>query len=194
MKRIALFAALLSVLLCCPKASAEIAFAPTLQGTLVSADRFSAVEALFGSVLAISPGETLWEHTRLELPCGGPVYLACPGLPRSLKGLVLTIEGDSLIFKGELGSVDWIYLGDFPSDTDQPLTFTLQVPKNLSQEAKRDWQALHWQLTAAPPQLPPTGDSAHPELAALVALGSAAGLAMIFRRSGYQPPESSDAK
>ena len=186
MKRITLFAVLLSVLLLCPKARAEITFGPGLRGALVSGDREAAVEALFGSVLAISPGETLWEHTRLELPWGGPVYLVCPGLPKSLKGLVLTVEGDSLIFEGELGSADWIYLGDFPTDTDQPLTFTLKVPGNLSQEGKRDWQALHWLLTATPPQLPPTGDTAYPEIAALVALGSMAGLAMLLPQNRYR--------
>lgn len=183
MKQIALFSVFLSILLCCPRASAEIAFAPGLQGALVSADREAPVEALFGAVLAVSPGETLWEHTRLELQYGGPVYLVCPGLPKSLKGLILTVEGDSLIFEGELGSVDWIYLGDFPRDTDQPLTFTLKVPKTLTQEGKRDWQALHWLLTQTPPQLPPTGDTAYPELAALAALGSAAGLAVILSKT-----------
>ena len=183
MKQIALFSVFLSILLCCPRASAEIAFAPGLQGALVSADREAPVEALFGAVLAVSPGETLWEHTRLELQYGGPVYLVCPGLPKSLKGLILTVEGDSLIFEGELGSVDWIYLGDFPRDTDQPLTFTLKVPKTLTQEGKQDWQALHWLLNQTPPQLPPTGDTAYPELAALVALGSAAGLAVTLSKT-----------
>lgn len=188
MKQIALFSVFLTVLLCCPKAAAEISFEPGLTGALVSADGVSTVDALFGSVLAISPGETLWEHTRLELPYGGPVYLSCPGLPRSLKGLILTVEGDSLIFEGELGSADWIYLGDFPWDTDQPLTFTLQVPRNLTQEGRRDWQALRWQLTTTPPQLPPTGDRAHPEIAVLVALGSMAGLAVMLpkKRCRYE--------
>lgn len=177
MRRIVVFVTLCSFFLLCPRASAEISFGPGLTDALFSADGVAPMEALFGSVLAISPGETLWEDARLRLPDGGAVYLLCPGLPRSLKNLVLTVEGERLIFEGELGSADWIYLGDFPRDTDQRLTFTLRVPDPLTKEARKDWPGLHWLLTQTLPQLPPTGDTSRPELAAAAALLSAGGLA-----------------
>lgn len=184
MRRIVVFAVLCSFFLLCPRASAEISFGPGLASALYSADGVAPVETLFGTVLAISPGETLWEAARLRLPDGGPVYLLCPGLPRSLKNLVLTVEGEGLLFEGELGSADWIYLGNFPRNTDQRLTFTLRVPDPLTKEAKKDWPGLHWLLTQTLPQLPPTGDTSRPELAAAAALLSAGGLtaALYFPR------------
>ena len=107
MKHIVTLAVLFILVLSVP-AEAEIAFGSGTEGTLYSGDGVCQVSALFGSALAITPGEILREEVRIRLPEGGRLYLLCPGLPKSLEELKLTVQGDGLIFQGELGSADWI--------------------------------------------------------------------------------------
>ncbi len=168
--------ALLFILVLAVPAEAEIAFGSGTEGVLYSGDGVSPISALFGSALAISPGEILREEVRIRLPEGGRLYLLCPGLPQSLEGLKLTIQGEGLIFQGELGSTDWIYLGNFPEGTDQRADLILKVPEGLTRQGQLDWQGLHWYLTKSLPQMPPTGDVSQPEAAAAILAGSAIGL------------------
>ena len=174
--------ALLFILVLAVPAEAEVSFGSGAEGTLYSGDGACQINALFGSALAISPGEILREEVRIRLPEGGRLYLLCPGLSNSLDGLKLTIQGDGLIFQGELGSTDWIYLGNFPEGTDQPVDLILKVPENLSDQGKLDWQGLHWYLTKSLPQMPPTGDVSHPEVAAIVLAGSTLGLLCLLQK------------
>ena len=169
--------ALLFILACsAPAVSAEVSFGSGADGTLYSGDGVCQISALFGSALAISPGEILREEVRIRLPEGGRLYLLCPGLPKSLEGLKLTIQGDGLIFQGELGSADWIYLGNFPKETDKPLDLILKVPEGLTKQGQLDWPGIHWYLTKSLPQMPPTGDVSRPEVALVILIGSALGL------------------
>lgn len=181
MKHIVTLALLLILVLAVP-AEAEIAFGSGTEGALYSGDGVCKINALFGSALAISPGEILREAVRIRLPEGGRLYLLCPGLPKSLEGLKLTIQGDGLIFQGELGSADWIYLGNFPEGTDQPVDLILKVPEGLTKQGQLDWPGVHWYLTKRLPQMPPTGDTSHPELAAAILAGSAIGLLCLLPR------------
>ena len=181
MKRILTLAALFILLLAVP-AEAEVSFGSGTEGVLYSGDGVCQINTLFGSALAISPGEILREEVRIRLPEGGRLYLLCPGLPKSLEGLKLTIQGDGLIFQGELGSADWIYLGNFPEGTDQTLELVLKVPENLSDQGKLDWQGLHWYLTKSLPQMPPTGDVSRPDVALVILMGSALALSYLFQK------------
>ena len=174
--------ALLFILVLAVPAEAEVSFGSGAEGVLYSGDGVCQINALFGSALAISPGEILREEVRIRLPKGGRLYLLCPGLSQSLEELKLTIQGDGLIFQGELGSADWIYLGNFPEGTDQPLELVLKVPENLSDQGKLDWQGLHWYLTKSLPQMPPTGDISHPEAAAAILAGSMLGLLCLLQK------------
>lgn len=186
MKHIVTLAVLFILVLSVP-AEAEIAFGSGTEGTLYSGDGVCQVSALFGSALAITPGEILREEVRIRLPEGGRLYLLCPGLPKSLEELKLTVQGDGLIFQGELGSADWIYLGNFSEDTDQPVDLILKVPENLTDQGRRDWQGLHWYLTKSLPQMPPTGDVSHPEAAAGILAGSTLGLLCLLLGEGAAP-------
>lgn len=168
--------ALFFILVLAVPAGAEIAFGSGAEGVLYSGDGVCQINTLFGSALAISPGEILREEVRIRLPEGGRLYLLCPGLPKSLEGLKLTVQGDGLIFQGELGSADWIYLGNFPEGTDRPVDLILKVPEGLTRQGRLDWTGVHWYLTKSLPQMPPTGDTSHPEAAAVVLAGSTIGL------------------
>ena len=109
--------------------SAEIAFGPGAEGVLYSGDGVAELHALFGSALAISPGETLRESALICLEGGGRLYLECQELPPSLKELHLTVCGEAPIFDGRLGDCSWVYLGNFPAGTREPVVFPCPSPK-----------------------------------------------------------------
>ena len=91
---------LVFVLLLVTPVSAEIAFGPGAEGVLYSGDGVAELQALFGSALAISPGETLRESALICLEKGGRLYLECRELPSSLAELHLTVCGEAPIFDG----------------------------------------------------------------------------------------------
>lgn len=162
--------------------SAEMAFGPGAEGILYSGDGVAPLEALFGSALAISPGEELKEDALLYLEQGGRAYLQCCTLPQSLQGLRLTVQGDVPIFDGTLGGSSWIYLGNFAPGTKAHLTFTLTVPWDLSRQGRLDWEKLQWKLLAEAPQAPATGDLSHPAFALALGVISAAGLTAVLQK------------
>ena len=176
---------LVFVLLLVTPVSAEIAFGPGAEGVLYSGDGVAELQALFGSALAISPGETLRESALICLEKGGRLYLECQELPSSLAELHLTVCGEAPIFDGRLGDCGWIYLGNFPAGTREPVVFTLSIPNSLSRQGQLDWQKLRWKLLAEAPQLPATGDRFHPMAALGVAFFSTAGLAALLRKKEF---------
>lgn len=181
-----LFPVLFVFLLAVP-VSAEITFGPGAEDVLYSGDGVAPLDTLFGSSLAISPGEILREFALVHMESGGRLYLQCRELPESLSGLRLSICGDGPIFEGTLGAASWIYLGNFPAGTREQLTFTLTVPKDLSRQGQLDWQDLRWQLLMELPQTPATGDHFHALAAITVAVLSAAGLwVAVKHREAFQ--------
>lgn len=162
--------------------SANLAVDEGARGALYSGDGVCPLDALFGSALAIGPGDTLTEYALVCLDTGGRLYLECRNLPESLKGLHLTVQGEAPIYDGRLGANPWIYLGRFPAGTREKLTFTLTVPQDLSRQGQLDWQRLSWRLSAELPPSPATGDTAHPRLAMALAVVSGMGLAALARK------------
>ena len=112
MKHIVTLAVLFILVLSVP-AEAEIAFGSGTEGTLYSGDGVCQVSALFGSALAITPGEILREEVRIRLPEGGRLYLLCPGLPKSLEELKLTVQGMGLSSRGSWAAPTGSTLGTF---------------------------------------------------------------------------------
>lgn len=163
-------------------ASAEITFGPGTEGILYSGDGVAPLDALFGSALAISPGEHLQESVLVCLEDGGRLYLQCQNLPQSLAGLHLSVQGEAPIFDGTLGSTSWIYLGNFPSGTREQLHFVLTVPRNLSHQGQLDWQKVRWKILTELPKTPATGDRFRPGPAMAVLLLSGMGLAIVFKK------------
>lgn len=162
-------------------ASANLLFGDGAGGVLYSGDGVAPLDALFGSALAIRPGEILTESALVCMDSGGRLYLECRNLPQSLRSLHLTVRGEAPIYDGTLGANPWIYLGRFPAGTREQLTFTLTVPQDLSHQGQLDWQALSWQLSVELPPSPATGDDSHPVTAMVLAVFCGTGLAVLTR-------------
>lgn len=175
MKRLFLFPVLYLLLSLTPVARAS----GVHQGTLYASDGVTPLPRLFGSALAIVPGEQLQEQGILYSPGGGRLYLACPEVPESLSKLRLQISAGDPIFDGELGSVAWIYLGAYAPEQKTTLHFTLTVPEDLSRQGQMDWQTLSWNILEEPPA---TGDTSHPAFALWIATISTLALATLKKQ------------
>ena len=187
MRKLLVFSVIPVLLLLAFPASADLVFGSGAEDVLYSGDGVAPLDALFGSALAISPGETLTESALVCLDSGGRLYLQCQNLPQSLRGLRLTVQGEAPVYDGTLGANPWIYLGRFPAGTREALTFTLYIPEDLSPQGQQDWQALSWHLLAELPPSPATGDESCPLAATVTAVLSGIGLAVFTRKKKLFP-------
>ena len=131
-----------------------ITFGGGAERSVTAADGCTPIDHLFGSNLAITPGERLEDGLCIAPGADTRLFLRCQGVPEALAELRLTVTGEGPIYDGPLGNADWIYLGLFDAGSRQLLTLTLTVPENLSQEAAPGWRDLSWQLLAEPTDQP----------------------------------------
>ena len=138
---------------------------------LFAADGSTPMDHLFGSYLAISPGENPEETVILRPPAEMRLVLQCLDVTPALSGIRLTVQGETLLYDGPLaGLAD---LGLFSPEETQ-LQLRLAIPEDLSLQGRRDWPKLRWCLTAQSPQSPKTGDNIR--LPAAVFTGALTGL------------------
>lgn len=138
---------------------------------LFAADGNTPMDHLFGSYLAISPGENPEETVILRPPAEMRLVLQCLDVTPALSGIRLTVQGETLLYDGPLaGLAD---LGLFSPEETQ-LQLRLAIPEDLSLQGRRDWPKLRWSLTAQSPQSPKTGDCVR--LPAAVFTGALTGL------------------
>lgn len=181
-KRIAAFLILLLSLALPVRAEGLITFGGGAERSVTAADGCTPIDHLFGSNLAITPGERLEDGLCIAPGADTRLFLRCQGVPEALAELRLTVTGEGPIYDGPLGNADWIYLGLFEAGSRQLLTLTLTVPENLSQEAAPGWRDLSWQLLAEPTDQPQTADPAHPWAAAAAGTVTGLALASLLRR------------
>ena len=138
---------------------------------LFATDGSTPMDHLFGSYLAISPGENPEETVILRPPAEMRLVLQCLDVTPALSGIRLTVQGETLLYDGPLaGLAD---LGLFSPEETQ-LQLRLAIPEDLSLQGRRDWPKLRWSLTALSPQSPKTGDNIR--LPAAVFTGALTGL------------------
>lgn len=138
---------------------------------LFAADGSTPMDHLFGSYLAISPGENPEETVILRPPAEMRLVLQCLDVTPALSGIRLTVQGETLLYDGPLaGLAD---LGLFSPEETQ-LQLRLAIPEDLSLQGRRDWPKLRWCLTAQSPQSPKTGDNIR--LPAAIFTGALTGL------------------
>lgn len=159
-------------------AEGAIAYSGEAAGCVYAADGTTAIDHLFGSNLAILPGEHLEDGLCIRPEEDVRLFLRCADLPEPLEHLRLTVTDDAPIFDGSLKDADWIYLGEYPAGSRTLLELHLTVPQDLSQEAARTWPRISWQLQAISAAAPQTADTAHPGPAA--ATGTLTGLLLAW--------------
>lgn len=150
-------------------------------GILFAADGSTPMDHLFGSSLAVSPGETLEETVIIRPRCDTRLVLQCLDVTPALSGIRLTVQGENLLYDGPIaGLAD---LGLFSPEEATQLQLSLAIPEDLSLQGRRDWPKLRWSLTAQSPQSPKTGDNVG--IPAVVFAGALTGLllALPFGRS-----------
>lgn len=181
-KRIAAFFILLLSLALPAQAEGLITFGGGAERSVTAADGFTPIDHLFGSNLAITPGERLEDGLCVAPGADTRLFLRCQGVPEALAALRLTVTGEGPIYDGPLGNADWIYLGQFAAGSRQLLTLILTVPEDLSPEAAPGWTELSWQLFAESADQPQTADPAHPWAAAAAGAVTGLALASLLRR------------
>ena len=148
---------------------------------LFAADGSTPMDHLFGSYLAISPGENPEETVVLRPRAEMRLVLQCLDVTPALSGIRLTVQGETLLYDGPIaGLAD---LGLFSPEEATQLQLSLAIPEDLSLQGRRDWPKLRWSLTAQSPQSPKTGDNVG--IPAVVFAGALTGLllALPFGRS-----------
>ena len=106
---------------------------------LFAADGSTPMDHLFGSYLAISPGENPEETVILRPPAEMRLVLQCLDVTPALSGIRLTVQGETLLYDGpRAGLAD---LGLFSPEETQ-LQLRLAIPEDLSLQGRRDWPKL----------------------------------------------------
>ena len=157
-------------------AEGTIAFGSGVEGIVFAADGATPIDHLFGSYLAVTPGERLEEGLCIRADRNTRLYLHCTGMGEELKSMRLQVEGEKTLFDGTLEQAGWIDLGTFSPEEPEMLNLYLTVPENLSPQGAREWLNISWQLDTQPAPLPKTGDNVH--IPAAIFTGSLMGLCL----------------
>lgn len=157
-------------------AEGAIAFGGGAKDIVFAADGATAIDHLFGSYLAICPGERLEEGLCIRAKKNTRLYLHCTGADGELKAMRLCVMGEKLLYDGTLEQAGWIDLGSFSPGEAEMLTLSLTVPEDLTIQGAREWLKLSWQLDTDPTQAPKTGDNV--QLPAMIFTGSLMGLCL----------------
>lgn len=157
-------------------AEGAIAFGSGAEEIVFAADGATAIDHLFGSYLAITPGERLEEGLCIRAKENTRLYLRCTGAEGELKAMGLRIKRERPLFDGTLEQAGWIDLGSFSPGEAEMLTLYLTVPENLTIQGAREWLKLSWQLDTDPAQAPKTGDNV--QIPAMIFTGSLMGLCL----------------
>lgn len=165
-------------IVCTPaRAEGAIAFGGGAGAAVYAADGQTAIDHLFGSSPAITPGERLEDGLCVLPQEDTALFLRCPEVPEALWGLRLTVSrGETGLYDGSLEEAGLIPLGEFSAGSRTMLEIHLQIPENLPEEGHSAWGQISWQILAISGETPQTADTAHPTAAA--ATGTLTGLAL----------------
>ena len=166
-------------------AEGAISFGSGVEGIVFAADGATPMDHLFGSYLAITPGERLEEGLCVRAAKDTRLYLHCTGAGGELKAMRLQIEGEKTLFDGTLEQAGWINLGTFSPGEPEMLNLYLTVPEDLTPQGTREWQNISWQLDTQPAPLPKTGDNVH--IPAAIFTGSLMGLCLAIAAGKKKP-------
>lgn len=183
-RRIWVLALLLS-LVTAVNAEGAIAFGSGVKGIVFAADGATPIDHLFGSYLAVTPGERLEEGLCVRAAKNTRLYLHCSGADGELKTARLQIEGEKTVFDGTLEQAGWIDLGTFSPGASEMLNLYLTVPEDLSPQGLREWLNISWQLDTQPAPVPKTGDNVH--IPAAIFTGSLMGLCLAIAAGKKKP-------
>lgn len=183
-RRIWVLALLLS-LVTAVSAEGAIAFGSGVEGIVFAADGATPIDHLFGSYLAVTPGERLEEGLCIRAARNTRLYLHCTGMGEELKSMRLQVQGEKTLFDGALDQAGWIDLGTFSPGEPEMLNLYLTVPENLSPQGAREWLNISWQLDTQPAPLPKTGDNVH--IPAAIFTGSLMGLCFAIAAGKKKP-------
>ena len=148
--------ALLLSLVTAAGAEGILVFDRSTEGILFAADGRTPIDHLFGSSLAIAPGETLEETVCIRPREECRLALQCLDVSPELTGLQLEIWSGTRLYDGPItGLAD---LGSFSPEEPVVLNLRLTVPQDLSAQGRRDWLKLRWRFAAADAASPETGD------------------------------------
>lgn len=186
-RRIWVLALLLS-LVTAVNAEGAIAFGSGVEGIVFAADGATPIDHLFGSYLAVTPGERLEESLCIRAAKDTRLYLHCSGADGELKTARLQIEGEKTVFDGTLEQAGWIDLGTFSPGASEMLNLYLTVPEDLSPQGLREWLNISWQLDTQPAPVPKTGDNVH--IPAAIFTGSLMGLCLAIAAGKRKPSPS----
>lgn len=170
--------ALLLSLVTAAGAEGVLVFDRSTEGILFAADGCTPMDHLFGSSLAIAPGEILEETVCIRPREECRLALQCLDISPELAGLRLEVWGGTRLYGGPItGLAD---LGSFSPEEPMVLNLRLTVPKDLSDQGRRDWLKLRWRLAAPDAGSPETGDPVR--FPAAVFTGALTGLILALPR------------
>lgn len=159
-------------------AEGVLVFDRSTEGILFAADGCTPMDHLFGSSLAITPGEILEETICIRPREKGRLTLQCLDISPELTGLHLEVWGRTRLYDVPItGPAD---LGDFSPEEPVVLNLRLTVPQDLSDQGRRDWLKLRWRLAAPDTESPETGDAVR--FPAAVFTGALTGLLLAIPR------------
>ena len=148
--------ALLLSLVTAVGAEGVLVFDRSTEGILFAVDGCTPMDHLFGSSLAIAPGEILEETVCIRPREKGRLALQCLDISPELTGLHLEVWSRTCLYDGPItGLAD---LGGFSPEEPVVLNLRLTVPQDLSPQGRMDWLKLRWRLAAPDMDSPETGD------------------------------------